>query len=210
MTTDKKQQVNRGQKRAARTRKKLKEAALDIFSEKTVDATTIDEITKKADVGKGTLYQHFSDKTEIVFSLVEDTVDHLIAQMDQPHALPETLEGMLEHLLQVHYTFSTESRDEYLLFFQGRLLLKLQSDVLDELEEPYLHYLEAVERLIAQYLPPKIQPNKIRRLACAVAGFVFGYLSFAMIGMTDEQVENSIKPLKQVFVKSLCTFLAEQ
>jgi AcrR family transcriptional regulator len=53
---------NRMQKRAKRTRKKLKEAALDVFSEKSVDAATVEEITEKADLGKGTLYQHFEDK----------------------------------------------------------------------------------------------------------------------------------------------------
>ena len=40
-----------------------------------------------------------------------------------------------------------------------------------------------------------------------MAGFVFGYLSFAMIGMSDEEMEISVKPLKRVFVESLCTFL---
>jgi hypothetical protein len=48
---------------------------------------------------------------------------------------------------------------------------------------------------------------KIRRLACAVAGFVFGFFSFAMIGMTKEEIESSVKPLRQTFVKSLRTFL---
>jgi AcrR family transcriptional regulator len=197
----------RGQKRAAKTRQKLKAAALDIFSEKTVDATTIDEITQKADVGKGTLYQHFSDKEQIVVSLVDDTVNHLIERMNAFEARPESLEGMLEHLLDVHYVFSLDSKEEFLLFFQGRVLLKLQSDTLDELEEPYMRYLEAIERLLSLYLPPRINAIRVRRLACAVAGFVFGYLSFAMIGMTDEEIEPGMKSLKRVFVQSLCTFL---
>jgi len=70
---------NRGQKRAARTRKKLNDLALDIFSEKTVDTTTIEEITKKADVGTGTWVQHVSSKEGIVVSLGDDS-DHSTAQ----------------------------------------------------------------------------------------------------------------------------------
>ena len=38
------------------------------------------------------------------------------------------------------------------------------------------------------------------------AGFVFGFFSFAMIGMTSREIEISIKPLRRVFVKSLVTF----
>jgi AcrR family transcriptional regulator len=198
---------DRAQKRAKKTRKKLKKAALDIFSEKSVDATTVEDITEKADVGKGTLYQHFSDKEEIVVALVEETVDHLIERIRSYDRRPKTLKDMLEHLLNTHYEFSVSSKEEFLLLFQGRLLVKLQSDTLDELEEPYLRYLAEIEDQVSTYLSPKIDPLKIRRLACAVAGFVFGFLSFAMIGMTSRQIETSIKPLRRVFVRSLCTFL---
>jgi AcrR family transcriptional regulator len=186
---------------------KLKQAALDIFSEKSVDAATIDEITQKADVGKGTLYQHFSNKEDIVVTLVSEAVEHLVSRIRSCKARPESLEDMLEHMLNAHYEFSLESKEEYLLLFQGRLLLKLQSETLEELEEPYLQYLEAIEEQLSDYLSPRIDPVKVRRLACAVAGFVFGFLSFAMIGMTDEEMETSLKPLRRVFVRSLCDFL---
>lgn len=195
------------QRRAKRTRRKLKKAALDVFVEKSVDAATVEEITEKADVGKGTLYQHFADKEEVVVTLVEDAVNNLIECIRSYESAPETLEDMLEHLLNAHYRFSVDAREEFLLLFQGKLLLRLESDTLDELEEPYLRYLGEIEDQISTYLSPRIDSLKIRRLACAVAGFVFGFFSFAMIGMTSEEIESSVKPLRRAFVKSLCTFL---
>lgn len=197
----------RMQKRAKRTRKKLKKAALDVFSEKSIDAATVEEITEKADLGKGTLYQHFEDKGEIVITLVEDAINHLIERLRLYDCVPKNLEDMLEHLLNAHYGFFVDSSEEFLLLFQGKLLLKLQSDTLDELEEPYLRYLEEIESQVSTYLSPRIDPVRIRRLACAVAGFVFGFFSFAMIGMTEDEIERSIKPLRRVFVRSLCSFL---
>jgi AcrR family transcriptional regulator len=201
---------SRMQQRARRTRRKLKKAALDVFAEKSVDAATVEEITEKADVGKGTLYQHFADKEEIVLTLVADAVNHLIKAIRSYETEPETLEGMLEHLLNSHYRFSIEAREEFLLLFQGKLLLRLESDTLDELEEPYMRYLEEIEEQVSSYLSPRIAAIKIRRLACAVAGFVFGFFSFAMIGMTDKEIESSIKPMRQTFVHSLSTFLGRQ
>jgi len=198
---------NRRQKRTSRTRRRLKEAALDVFSEKSVDAATVEDITDKADLGKGTLYQHFEDKEEIVVTLVEEAVAHLIEHIRAYESVPETLEEMLEHLLNAHYEFSVDAAEEFLLLFQGKILLKLQSDTMDELEEPYMRYLEEIEEQVSIYLSPRIDPLKVRRLACAVAGFVFGFLSFAMIGMTSEEIEKSIKPLRGVFVKSLVAFL---
>jgi AcrR family transcriptional regulator len=180
----KKPQRNRSQKRAKRTRKRLKEAALGAFSEKSIDSVTVEEITEKADVGKGTLYQHFEDKEEIVVTLVEEAVGHLI-----------------------EYMGSYDSGEEFILLFQGKLLLKLQSEALDDLEEPYLRYLKEIEDQVSNYLSPRIAPLKVRRLACAVAGFVFGFFSFAMIGMTEREIDESVKPLRRVFVKSLCSFL---
>jgi len=197
----------RMQKRAKKTRKKLKKAALNVFSEKSIDSATVEEITEKADVGKGTLYQHFTDKEEIVATLVEEAIDHLIEHIQSYEGAPENLEDMLEHLLNAHYGFYINSKEEFLLLFQGKLLLKLQSETLDELEKPYLRYLEEIEDQVSPYLSPRIDPLKIRRLACAVAGFVFGFFSFAMIGMTEDEIKKSIKSLRRVFVRSLCTFL---
>ena len=208
MTTAEKKQVNnRRQKRVVRTRKRLKEAALDVFCEKGVNAATVADITDKADLGKGTLYQHFADKDQIVITLVEDAVEHLCHRIYDYDTVPETLEDMLEYLLNVHYRFSKDSAEEFLLLFQGKLLVKLQSEHLDELEEPYLKYLEVIEDQITRYVSPNIDSLKVRRMACAVAGFVFGFLSFAMIGMTDEEIDNSVKHLRRVFVRSLSTFL---
>jgi AcrR family transcriptional regulator len=141
----KKVEKTRSQKKVKRTRKRLKKAALDVFSEKSVDAATIEDITEKADLGKGTLYQHFEDKDQIVITLVDEAVEHLIERIRSYDSAPETLEDMLEHLLNVHYEFSVDSSEEFLLLFQGKLLLKLQSDTLDELEEPYLRYLREIE-----------------------------------------------------------------
>jgi AcrR family transcriptional regulator len=206
-TKTKKSGKSRSEKKAKRTRSKLKKAALNVFSEKSVDAATVEEITEKADLGKGTLYQHFDDKEEIVVTLVEEAIEHLIERIRSYDSAPDTLEGMLEHLLDAHYEFSVDSREEFLLLFQGKLLVKLQSETLDDLEEPYLRYLEEIENQLSTYLSPRIDPLKVRRLACAVAGFVFGFFSFAMIGMTEDEIENSVKPLRQTFVKSLRTFL---
>jgi len=203
----KKVSKNRLQKRTQRTRKKLKKAALDIFSGKSIDAATVEEITEKADVGKGMLYQHFANKEEIAVTLLEDAVDHLAAHIRCYEDRPESLEEMLEHLLAAHYDFCLSSKEEFLLLFQGRALLKLKSETMDEIEEPYLRYLEEIEEQVSRYLSPGIDHSKVRRLACAIAGFVFGFFSFAMIGLTSEQIEASIKPLRRTFVRSLCTFL---
>jgi len=207
MKTETKSPVkNRLQKRVQRTHNRLKKAALDVFSEKSVDAATVEEITERADLGKGTLYQHFNDKEDIVTTLVDEAIGHLIEKM-RLEKQPGRLEDILEHLINAHYRFYIDSKEEFLLLFQGKLLLKLESDTLDELEQPFLRYLGEIEKLVSGYLSAKTDSKKIRRFACAVAGFSFGFFSFAMIGMSREETERSIKPLRRTFIRGLSTFL---
>jgi len=183
---------------------------LDIFSEKSVDAATVENITEKAHIGKGTLYRHFADKEEVVLVLVENAIKHLIERLRSYPDEPETLEDVLEHFLNAHYDFFAENSEEFILLFQGRLLLMLQDDAAEDLDEPYLRYLKEIENQVSQYFSPEIDPAKIRRLACAVAGFISGYFSFAMIGMDADEIESSVKPLKKAFVRSLCVFLGRE
>ena len=197
----------RGQKRVAKTRKKLKEAALDVFSEKGVEAATVEDITEKADLGKGTLYRHFTDKDEMVVTLIEEAIEHLIARLRSYPKEPEKLEDVLEHLFNAHHDFFAENCEEFILLFQGRLFLKLQGDIPDDLEGPYLRYLGEIEDQVSRYVSPEVAPGKIRLLACAVAGFISGYYSFAMIGIGEDEIEESVKLLKYAFVSTLCKFL---
>ena len=197
----------RAQRRAGRTRERLLEAALAVFTEIGVDAAAIEDITERADVGKGTFYRHFRDKYDLMLALVERAVEHLLERIHATEMEPDSLEAALELLLDAHSSFFVDNTEEFILFFQGRVLLKLQRESAEELEQPYVRYLEEIEKHISPFISRRIDPVKVRRLACAVAGFVFGFLSFAMIGMDSEEIESSLRPLRRAFVAGLSTFL---
>lgn len=209
-TKAKKSRKTRVQKRAKRTCKRLKDAALDIFSEKSFDAVTIEEITDKADVGKGTLYQYFQDKEQIVTTLIEEAVDHLVALLRTGDLEQKSLENTLERLLDCHYNFAENSREQFLLLFQSKILTKLQPENLENMDRPYLRYLNEIEDQIAACLEPPIDRLNIRRLACASAGWIFGFFSFAVLSMNEKDVLESMQPFRQIFVKSLCESLGRQ
>lgn len=54
---------------AAKTREKLVETAKEIICEKGLSNTSVDEITEKSGVSKGTFYTYFKRKEDIVFEL---------------------------------------------------------------------------------------------------------------------------------------------
>ncbi len=85
---------NRFDRRRAETRRRLLAAARELFAEQGVGATRTGEITERADVAAGSLYNHFADKQEIVEALLAEIseeqgslVDELTAEIEDPAAV---------------------------------------------------------------------------------------------------------------------------
>jgi AcrR family transcriptional regulator len=62
---------NRRERRRQETRDRILRAALDLFSERGVMATTVEDITNAADVGKGTFFNYFPTKEDILAHLCQ-------------------------------------------------------------------------------------------------------------------------------------------
>ena len=58
--------LERGNQRAERTRAALVAAGRRLYSERAVDAVTVDDIVQAAEVGKGSFYNHFADRDALV------------------------------------------------------------------------------------------------------------------------------------------------
>jgi len=72
--------LTRHQRRRLETRRKLQQAMQELVLEKGYEAVSIQEITDRADLGRGTFYVHFHDKEELLWSLVADRI-HFTEQM---------------------------------------------------------------------------------------------------------------------------------
>lgn len=60
----------------------LMNAALDLFATKGFEATTVNEIVEKAKVAKGTFYNYFTSKTEILQALRQRYLDSFLAVLN--------------------------------------------------------------------------------------------------------------------------------
>ncbi|SHN30522.1 TetR/AcrR family transcriptional regulator [Chitinophaga sp. CF418] len=64
-------------KKSERTRQLIIEQAADLFNEKGIAGTSIDEILQAAKVAKGCLYGHFQSKDELAYASAEYLLDKL-------------------------------------------------------------------------------------------------------------------------------------
>lgn len=62
---------SRRERRRAEMRERIIRAALRLFSERGVAATTVEDITNEADVGKGTFFNYFPSKEDILAHLCQ-------------------------------------------------------------------------------------------------------------------------------------------
>jgi AcrR family transcriptional regulator len=198
---------NRTQRRASKTRNRLLKAALAVFAEAGTEAATIEMITQRADLGKGTFYRHFPDKNAIVQVLVERCIEDLLAAISQASGRPQSLQEALDGLVNGHMDFFLSHPEEYILLFQGRMLLKLERGIVYEIDRPFENYLDRIEESVRPFLPIPVDNVKIRRLACAIAGFVSGFLSFAMITMEPQMIRESVEPMRSAFLGGVVGFM---
>ena len=198
----------RQQRRSATTRRRLIEAARQVFAERGLDMARIDEITERADLGKGTFYYHFGSKEKIVGEVIQEVVEELVAVIERRCRGIADLRELLSTLIGAHIEFFCNRWEDFVLYFQGRTDLTLETSYAG-IETPFFKYLEYVEDLLASVIKGRLPGPVLRRIACAVAGFVSGYYAFAAIGSGDEDVDAPFRALRGAMAASLARFIQE-
>ena len=70
--------------KGARTRERILVTAADLFHARGVNATTLGDVLRAAEVGKGQFYQHFEGRDDLVMRVLEHRRDQLAAAFEAP------------------------------------------------------------------------------------------------------------------------------
>jgi TetR/AcrR family acrAB operon transcriptional repressor len=85
--------------KGAETRRLLLEKAGELFETQGIEATTLDQIAAAAGVTKGAIYDHFANKTELVFELFEARGSPTLKALAEDRAPAQQLAALMEQLL---------------------------------------------------------------------------------------------------------------
>ncbi|MFB3819318.1 MAG: TetR/AcrR family transcriptional regulator [Candidatus Methylomirabilales bacterium] len=169
-------------RRHAESFRSLVRSGLAVIAQRGLYETTVEHITEAADLGKGTFYAHFSSKEDLVRHLLQDGFDELIAAnqgLDASEAHPAE---RLAALLRAQFAVLARRRDLIILLHQVRGLLIIEPRARQALRQEYQRYVDFLAEACRRALDrPQLGPAEARDLACAVAGFVAGTLSFEML-----------------------------
>lgn len=88
------------QPRSEATRRKIINAAVELFSEVGYAATGLSDITERVDVTKGALYHHFESKESLALAIIEEGADRVLRMFrrhieSSSHALDSMIHGVL-------------------------------------------------------------------------------------------------------------------
>ncbi|MFQ3610412.1 MAG: TetR/AcrR family transcriptional regulator [Fimbriimonadales bacterium] len=90
---------SRRERRKEETRQRLFDAALALMQEKPFDQITVEEITERADVAKGTFFSHFPTKEHLLIAYTQEMVEEVYEFIEQLQ--PEKATSQWEVMRQV-------------------------------------------------------------------------------------------------------------
>jgi AcrR family transcriptional regulator len=91
-------ELTRFERRKRATRQRLVQAAADLLIERGCDAVSVQAITDRADVGRGTFYLHFKDKDDILWAILREQIDTLHTQIGQEVQTDQPVEQRVYHI----------------------------------------------------------------------------------------------------------------
>lgn len=94
------QELSRRERKKAETRERLLAAGWTLYLSKGFEATTVEEITNAADVAKGTFFNYFSSKEEMLAPLAAWRMQRISDRIDLSKGAPPSPLARIKLLLQ--------------------------------------------------------------------------------------------------------------
>src|SRR5690606_4637767 len=144
------------QSRSKQKKEALIASGKELFSRKGFDQTTAKEIAAHARVATGTFYRYFSDKRQLLMSLIENQLDSMMPlELEWKSGDPEKL---LAGRLEIHYHKINESNLQKLmpeLLLRDAELAEIINNAKDRMHQKFVKDLTVLQK--KGYLWPDIE-----------------------------------------------------
>jgi AcrR family transcriptional regulator len=169
--------LSRRERRKIATRDALLTAAQDVIAVKGVYLAVIEEITERADVAKGSFYQYFRNRDELLEVLLTRRLEELRMCIE---ATPPagTFAACVRTLIGHHLDYFLHHADFLLFLHQIRGLITLNKEETPAVRDAYRRYLGFLAAQLPAHDPqPQGDSPTPEEGACALLGVLTGFLS---------------------------------
>lgn len=200
--------MRRTKEEAEKTKQDILFAATNLFSQKGIAKTTLDEIARQANVTRGAIYWHFKNKTEIFDSLFDSLhspfIEMIWNELDKNH--PHPLEQLQEICIKILVDLRDDKEKVALLrlFFRkcdysGELAIYRQKHM-DKKKDKYAAFAEFFERAKGMgHLPADADSDLLTLgMNVYVKGILIEYLD-----SEDQSILDKVPYLIEMYFKSV-------
>lgn len=197
----------RTKEEAEQTRRKILEAALDVFSQKGFVRTALGDIAEKAGYTRGAVYWHFKNKADLFMALAEDIEKSTGVDFESlAEARVQSLDDIREFILLYLSLFETNKR--YRRFYE---MIYFRTEWTEELD-PVLSYSRKETRFLVKKLTRDFQRLRQKKLvradldprlaAIAICVYVEGLINAWVLDNKLFSLKKDAPALVDIFLKS--------
>lgn len=124
-------ELNRQERKKAQTRGLIFETAMELFLKQGYDNTTVEQIVAKADVAKGTFFNHFPTKDAILCELGRQRVEMAEVLLQKNFSILNSAQEKITRLLEVFGQVNEENKEITELVLR-HMLFQMFSDIEQE------------------------------------------------------------------------------
>lgn len=187
-------------RKSERTRRRILTAAKHLFDRRGYRDTTVDDITRRAEIAHGTFYLHFAGKRELLRELVEQTLrefDRIATRepnsaQDIADLVRQSLETYQRNRLLMRLLREASASDAYFREHYDEVFVGILVE----------HLRETIVR-IQQGLPAGSPRIDARAAARAIMGMIESFAYGMYVGGEDYSIDVAVATLSQFCTKAL-------
>ncbi|HXN98806.1 MAG TPA: TetR/AcrR family transcriptional regulator [Candidatus Acidoferrales bacterium] len=125
MTTVMQKAEPRRERKKAAVRAHILSTAIQLFSQHGLDSVTVDQIADAADIGKGTIYNYFSTKEDIVVAFMVDFETRVQAKVRRLVISKGSLQSILAEFIRFQFRMK-KPYHQFVRVFLGQMFLRTE------------------------------------------------------------------------------------
>lgn len=139
------------------------DAAIELFAMKGFFNTTLDEIAAASEFGKGTLYNYFSSKEEIIKSIIEDVISKNLENLKSADESSKTFDEFVTNYTKSIFEFHAQNPNAFILLseFYIEQLKRGQSKPSDD---AFTKLHSEIDMILIKRIETAIKKKEIRKV----------------------------------------------
>lgn len=155
------------------TQERLRHAALELFTSQGYQSTSLRDLAAHLGMQAGSLYNHIENKQSLLFDLIEETLDALLAETRSSIKRGNNREERLRLFVQVSLGFQKRERKRMALI--QRETVNLTQEQQERVQHLIGEYARCLEWVIAdRRSTPAASDNRLKLLIGGIIGMIQG------------------------------------